>query len=515
MKIINKYFFLYIALLISLFLPAPAFSKETAKKTLAVNNLSNISGDHGSDYLGVALAESISSRLGNLSGIILVERSQLTSLLKELKLNLTGVVSKSAALQVGQMSGASYLLLGSYEKQGDMLAVNLRLVNTATGEVALAVREQEKNRDLLEEKLFTRLAKYLQMDVKDTKSLTSINEAARKDFEEGLLSLQREQYETAFSSFCAASEKDPLNLQIHRKIEEAAKLGKLEEKFLNRYSGLAAKNPDSAIFHNYLGNAYLLLDLKDTGGKAQFEYEQSLKCDKNFAPPYNNLAIILSRCGKFKEAGEKMQKYTELKPGDPFGYVNRSLIEVASLKREGSNKLKERKSDIESLYKKALELDPLCGPAFRGLASYYSAIGLDSEALGLYQAYLKINPEDEKIKKRAAELSQKSGGVETEPQEELITRAGGDMSVLRQASPMKFYAAALSSIKENRLEDALVLCKEALALQPDNGFGLTILGKIYLALNRPDEAKAALEEAVKSASNPLAEELLSTLLKKQ
>ncbi len=80
---------------------------------------------------------------------------------------------------------------------------------------------------------------------------------------------------------------------------------------------------------------------------------------------------------------------------------------------------------------------------------------------------------------------------------------------------MKFYAAALSSIRENRLEYALVLCKEALQLQPDNGFGLTILGKIYLALNRPDEAKAALEKAVKSAPNPLAEELLSKLEKKQ
>ncbi len=65
--------------------------------TIAVLAFKNLCGDAALDWLGVGFAESLSTKLSNVSGIQLVERTQLEKALKELKLADTAVVEASTA----------------------------------------------------------------------------------------------------------------------------------------------------------------------------------------------------------------------------------------------------------------------------------------------------------------------------------------------------------------------------------------------------------------------------------
>ncbi len=70
-------------------------------------------------------------------------------------------------------------------------------------------------------------------------------------------------YAAAFDAYAQLSDADVTNVGFHRRIEECARLGHLGKPFLERYAALTQKEPNNAIFHNYFGNACLMIDPTD------------------------------------------------------------------------------------------------------------------------------------------------------------------------------------------------------------------------------------------------------------
>ena len=74
------------------------------------------------------------------AGYQLVERGQLDKVLKELKIQNMGLIDPKTAQRIGQLSGCDVILLGSISDRGQFVAINARLMDTATGKSLVADR---------------------------------------------------------------------------------------------------------------------------------------------------------------------------------------------------------------------------------------------------------------------------------------------------------------------------------------------------------------------------------------
>lgn len=70
----------------------------------------------------------------------LVERGQLDKILKELKIQDTGLIDPATAQKIGQLSGCDIIVVGSISDRGTFVVINSRLLDTSTGKALTAER---------------------------------------------------------------------------------------------------------------------------------------------------------------------------------------------------------------------------------------------------------------------------------------------------------------------------------------------------------------------------------------
>lgn len=115
-------------------------------KPLALLPFANNTGDKALDWVSSAVLEVLTVDLARSSDLLLVERGQLDKVMEETALALGGFTEPGQAAQAGQLTGASTLLVGAYQKQGANLLVTLRLVEAA-GERVLAAAKATSSMD--------------------------------------------------------------------------------------------------------------------------------------------------------------------------------------------------------------------------------------------------------------------------------------------------------------------------------------------------------------------------------
>lgn len=95
--------------------------------------------------VGDKLAEDLSTVLSR-AGFTVVERRHLTALLKELKLQMSGLTDPNTAQTLGNLVGARWLLVGTIADAGDRVVLNTRLIEVRTGATLLALRHDARKR---------------------------------------------------------------------------------------------------------------------------------------------------------------------------------------------------------------------------------------------------------------------------------------------------------------------------------------------------------------------------------
>ncbi|MDR1732758.1 MAG: hypothetical protein LBR61_11755, partial [Synergistaceae bacterium] len=105
-----------------------------------------------------AITDFFTRNLANSKSIALIERERLAAIGREQKLNMSGLVDPNMAVEIGRLAGCQYILLGSVTsltvdnsttgisvftqtKEKANATVDMRVLNTTTGEVALALSE--------------------------------------------------------------------------------------------------------------------------------------------------------------------------------------------------------------------------------------------------------------------------------------------------------------------------------------------------------------------------------------
>ncbi|MGE3725363.1 MAG: tetratricopeptide repeat protein [Candidatus Sericytochromatia bacterium] len=116
-------------------LRAQAAEIQTEPLRVVILPFHNLTQKPEDQWLGNSFAESLTMGLLKVRALRVIERNQLTSLLKEQQLGQSGLADESSAPQLGKLLGAKVVVIGSYQKVGELLQANVRLVNAETGQV--------------------------------------------------------------------------------------------------------------------------------------------------------------------------------------------------------------------------------------------------------------------------------------------------------------------------------------------------------------------------------------------
>lgn len=166
------------------------------KKRLAVSRFEDRSGS-GYNHVGDGVADMLATALVKSGKFTVVERQELDRVLQEQKLGQAGIVTEQTAAKVGRVLGVELLVMGSVSEFGTSertisggvpvfgggikqttarAVVDIRLVNTTTGEIIAAEKEEGSEST-------TGLAvRYEQIDFSNTSAWdnTDIGKAARE-----------------------------------------------------------------------------------------------------------------------------------------------------------------------------------------------------------------------------------------------------------------------------------------------------------------------------------------------
>lgn len=116
--------------------PAVVAAPAQQGRRLVVIPFKVLGGTPADAWLGESFAEQLSLALSQARGLSVIERSQLDQLLKEQGLGQSFMADEASAPKLGRLLGAQQLVLGSVQIDGDALVVSLRLVDSATGQLA-------------------------------------------------------------------------------------------------------------------------------------------------------------------------------------------------------------------------------------------------------------------------------------------------------------------------------------------------------------------------------------------
>ncbi len=112
-----------------------------AGSVIAVCEFTTVEGE--TSIAGKLLAERVVTRLAGHPEISVVERSRLAQIIDEQKLSLSGLVSGAGVSEVGNLVGASVLVLGTMAELSGSYEINARAVDAENGTVITAISTKE------------------------------------------------------------------------------------------------------------------------------------------------------------------------------------------------------------------------------------------------------------------------------------------------------------------------------------------------------------------------------------
>lgn len=127
-------------------LPVGALTYDPSRVTQVGSRLAmavlpfDIKGDAQS--LTISVTDKLVTQLVNLRRFKVMERAALEKVLKEQKLQASGIVDEKTAVNVGKIAGADAIVIGDVNVAGGVTTVSARVIDTETSETIVAKEEQ-------------------------------------------------------------------------------------------------------------------------------------------------------------------------------------------------------------------------------------------------------------------------------------------------------------------------------------------------------------------------------------
>ena len=322
----------------------PPQGAEPSRKdpTVAVMGLRNITRSGDDDWLGIGIAETLTSELRGVAGLAVISRERIAEALRR-RGGAEAGMDDALAAELGRAVGARLVVTGGYQRLGDRVRVTARITDLASGAVTATLKLDGSMEGIFE--LQDRIAREL-------------TEALRPEPSRGAAEAEETHVVGAYEAYA----KGLINLR-------AESPESLDRAILYFERAIAA-DPGYARAHLRLGNA---LDVKaayfvmpELNERAVACFRRVLELRPNLPEAWRELGASLATVGRVEEGLEAIQRALVLDPGDAASY--------AALGRAHFTGLGDF-AKAAAAYEKALALNPDAGWSALQLAHCLAFLG--------------------------------------------------------------------------------------------------------------------------------------------
>jgi len=207
----------------------PSATQEHARRSVAVLGFENVSQDSEAAWISTALSEILTTELAVGGGLRTIPGESVSRARDDLEIEHIQTLSPDTLGRLRGHLGSDLVVLGSYTTAAQRLRLDVRVQETATGELVVQIPKSGGRDELfdLAEGMATAIRSALGVTTADADqradvlaSLPSGPEAARL-YSEGVERLRQDDALTASGLLTRASEADPSSAMIYAKLAEA------------------------------------------------------------------------------------------------------------------------------------------------------------------------------------------------------------------------------------------------------------------------------------------------------
>jgi serine/threonine protein kinase/tetratricopeptide (TPR) repeat protein len=317
----------------------PAASSAPANNAVAVMTFANITREPADDWIGTGIAESVSSDLKNIHGLTIIGRARVYDALRNLSTDAH--LNDSLAIDIGRRLGATWVVVGGFQRMGARVRITASVVDVATGEVRRTVKLDGAIEDIfeLQDKIVYELSQGLNLALRGTE-IASIERRetrsveAYRSYARGMMNLRqatRDSIERAIAAFEDATNHDPEYALAWAALGGAYQLKgsflsipELVHKALDIERRALALDPQLADAHVWLGGALLGLGRVD---EAMDAYREALRLEPDNGQAHQGLARALwVGKGDFAAAIPVFERAITLNPDAGYSYLQLALL---------------------------------------------------------------------------------------------------------------------------------------------------------------------------------------------
>ena len=214
--------------------------------------------------------------------------------------------------------------------------------------------------------------------------------------------------------------------------------------------------------------------------KAEADFNEVIRVDPNYLPTYGALADMYLKQKEYDKADKVFARLSKVPQGATWSSYYRGVVSY----------LKQDLPKAEQYWREVLNQDSNFAPAHHNLGALYLAEGNHLKALANFKEALEKKPEMPMYRFHVAWAQDKAG--QTEAAQTMLKKIMNENGDNVKVSNL---ARGLDRLIRKTPEPASLVLKTVTEDSPENLDGWVLLGRAYLALNKTEEARAALEKA--------------------
>ena len=428
---------------------------QRERPVIAVMPLTNLSGDPSKDYLGIGIADTLTTHLARLTLVSVVDRTTAAVARKTLE---------PAAL--ARELGVTLLLQGSVQKTGERLRVTMKLVRP-DGVVTWAGDSEAGVSDLFS--LETRLAGAV-IDALQVNLSTAERQDATRPPTRDRLAL--DEYWRAMGLLDGT---DPSS----------------RTQAIEALQRALSRDPDFALAHGRLGEAYRLTYVftndRSWMSKAAEEVSRAVELDPTSAEARMSLAAVYDATGRSGAAVDELRRVLDRQPANDDAH--RQLGEI--LRNQGTPE------QALTEFQRAVALRPDYWRNHERLGLFFLATGRTADAVAAFSRVVALRPDDGDGYQQLGTAYQTLGDNER-------ARDSYQRAIAVNRNPAAYSNLATLEYSAGRFSAAATAYEYAIKFLPNRPLTHRNLGDAYTKLGRTADARREYERAIELTEQMLA-----------
>ena len=331
--------------------------------SVAVMTFSNITREPADDWIGTGIAETVSSDLKNIHGLTIIGRARIYDALRNLSTDAH--LKDSLAIDIGRRLGATWVVVGGYQRISALVRITANFVEVTTGEVRRTVKVDGRIDDIfaLQDKIVFELSQGLNVvlkgtEIADIEKQETLSVAAYESYARGMMNLRqatRDSIDRAIAAFEDATRHDPEYARAWAALGgayglkgEFLSIPDMVSQAMDLERRAVALDPDLADAHMWLGSSLLGLGRID---EAVAEIREALRLDPGNGQAHQALArAFWVGKGDFKSAIPLFDRAIALNPEAGYSYLQLSLLLAWEGQLDRAQEISQRAVELQEQY---------------------------------------------------------------------------------------------------------------------------------------------------------------------